>query len=80
MADPIDVELAREACPFLRPEAADHLEAFPVGVYCRLPDGRVRVPSRDELARFCAAGHYRDCPGFRSARQRERVLKTLAVA
>lgn len=60
--------LERRACPFLRPEAAEHLEAFPVGVYCRLPGGHVRIPSRDELMRFCTTGRFYDCLAYRRAR------------
>ncbi len=59
--------------PYLRPVGADRLGAFPVGVYCRFPDGRVRIPSRDEPARFCTIGHHADCIGFRRARYLERV-------
>ena len=65
-------------CPYLRPERADRLGAFPLGVYCRLPDGRVRIPSRDELARFCTTGHHADCVGFRRARYLETVVSGLA--
>ncbi|MBI3030354.1 MAG: hypothetical protein HYY64_12650 [Candidatus Rokubacteria bacterium] len=66
------------ACPYLRPESADRLAAFPLGVYCRLPHGRVRIPSRDELARFCTTGHYADCVGFRRARYLETNVSGLA--
>lgn len=58
------------ACPFLRPERAERLAAFPVGVYYRLPDGRVQIPSRDELIRFCPTGHHSDCLAFRRTRLR----------
>ena len=65
-------------CPYLRPHRADRLAAFPMGVYCRLPDGRVRIPSRDELARFCTTGHHADCIGFRRARYLETGVSGLA--
>ena len=65
-------------CPFLRPAGADHLGAFPLGVYCRLPSGRVRIPSRDELARFCTTGYHRDCLAFRQARYLETAVTGLA--
>ncbi len=45
-----------------------HLGAFPIGVYCRLPSGRARIPSRDDLVRLCASGRYGDCPVYRRAR------------
>ena len=60
--------IGRRECPFLRPMTVSHLGAFPTGVYCRLPSGRARIPSRDELARLCTAGRYRDCPAYRRAR------------
>lgn len=62
------------ACPFLRPETAERLAAFPVGVYCRLPDGRVRIPSRDELVRFCTTGRHDDCFAYRRASLRRTWL------
>jgi hypothetical protein len=65
-------------CPFLRPRMASHLEAFPIGVYCRLPSGRVRIPSRDELARFCTAGRHPDCPVYRRAHAWEITILGLA--
>jgi hypothetical protein len=55
-------------CPFLTPVMADRIWMYPTGVYCRLPSGRVRVPSRDTLARVCTSGHYFVCPGYRRAR------------
>ena len=59
--------IERKECPFLRPRMSSHGAAFPVGIYCRLPSGRVRIPSRDELARLCTAGHYSDCLVYRRA-------------
>ena len=52
MEKPAGVNALR--CPF--PAGAHRLGAFPLGVYCRLPSGRARIPSRDELARFCTTG------------------------
>jgi hypothetical protein len=65
-------------CPYLRPETAERLAAFPLGVCCRLPHGRVRIPSRDELDRFRTTGHYADCVGFRRARYWETNVSGLA--
>ena len=65
-------------CPFLRPCGSPHLGAFPLGVYCRLPSGRVRIPSGDELARFCTTGYHRDCLAVRQARYLETVVSGLA--
>ncbi|MBI2466729.1 MAG: hypothetical protein HYV62_02745, partial [Candidatus Rokubacteria bacterium] len=36
-------------------------------VYCRLPGGHVRIPSRDELVRFCTDRYY-DCLVYRRMR------------
>jgi hypothetical protein len=52
-------------CPNLGPGISDVTTRPTCAVYCRLPDGRIRIPSRDELSRFCLAGHFRDCPGYR---------------
>ena len=68
---------ARE-CPFLQPTMASRSELLGIGVYCRLPSGRARIPSRDEVARFCAAGKFRECPVYRRARYLEADLVGLA--
>ena len=52
-------------CPFLRPVMADHMWMYPTGAYCRLPSGRVRVPSRDTFARLCTSGCFYECPRYR---------------
>lgn len=52
-------------CPCLTPAVARRAGVFPVPVYCRLASGRVRVPTRDELASLCTADQYHDCPGYR---------------
>lgn len=71
-------EAGAPTCPYLRPETSDCLGSFPMGFYCRLPRGRVRIPSRDELARFCTTGHHGDCVTFRRARYLETVVSGLA--
>jgi hypothetical protein len=61
-------------CPFLAPVVADWLWLHPAGVYCRRPDGRVRVPAEVTLARVCGTEAHRACPGYREgvpARRRE---------
>ena len=30
--------------------------------YCRMPDGRVRIPAPDERANFCTSGRHNFCP------------------
>lgn len=52
-------------CPFLIPRVSGRAGIFSVPVYCRLPNGRVRVPTRDELLVLCTAGQQYDCPGYR---------------
>jgi hypothetical protein len=37
-------------------------------VYCRLPDRRVRVPSRAEVVGFCADARHLDCATYRRVR------------
>ena len=54
-----------ENCPFLVPKLDGPPEKFSVPVYCRLPNGRVRVPARDQLVFLCTAGQHHDCPGYR---------------
>jgi len=36
-----------------------------IGIYCRMPDGRVRVPPMDEMRRFCLRGQWQECPTYR---------------
>ena len=50
-------------CPFLAPVVADWLWMRPIGVYCRRPGRRVRIPAASTLARFCTA-QYRLCDGY----------------
>jgi hypothetical protein len=61
-------------CPFLQPTRSlsrdlaavgIYQEMTAVGVYCRLPDGRVRVPAREEVKGFCVPGRHRECPHYR---------------
>jgi hypothetical protein len=65
-------------CPYLRPNIGEPPTVLTVGVYCGLPSGSARVPSRDELIRFCVAGHHGDCPGYRLARLRETFAAVVA--
>jgi hypothetical protein len=63
----MQAEIGLAQCPFLGPEMAERLGEVLV---CRLPDGKSRIPSKDELARFCTGGHHYDCPLYREARHR----------
>ncbi len=58
-------------CPFLIPVVADRLWLYPVGSYCRRPDGRARVPARSTVRTVCTAPSYRRCAGYRAAREAE---------
>jgi hypothetical protein len=40
-------------------------DVFPLPVYCRLANGRVRVPTGEQLGSLCTADQYHDCEGFR---------------
>lgn len=62
-------------CPFLKPVVADRMWMYPTGVYCRFPSGRIRVPSRDTVARFCTSGRHDDCPSYRRWRQQTTAVR-----
>jgi hypothetical protein len=47
------------SCPFAMPGLPSvNVSAF----YCRVPDGRVRVPDPCERRRFCLSGSHELCP------------------
>ena len=73
-----ETDAAVVPCPYFQPRTDGSGDGVPYAVYCRQPDGRVRVPSRDERERFCASGHHLDCPGYRHAHFRETFLAGLA--
>jgi len=52
-------------CPLLSPRVSGKPETFSISFYCRQPNGRVRVPPRDQVMFLCTAGHHHDCPGYR---------------
>ena len=51
-------------CPFLQPARPLGGDDQRVGLYCRLPDGDVRVPPTEDLRRYCVPGRWRDCPVY----------------
>ena len=53
----------RGCCPFLFPVVADRLWMRPIGVYCRRPGRRVRIPAASTLTQCCTA-QYRLCDGY----------------
>jgi hypothetical protein len=61
------IDLDEQPCPNLMPRSAQRAggSAFPLPAYCRLPNGKVRVPTRAEVASLCSDGHYVNCPGYR---------------
>lgn len=61
------IDLDEQPCPNLMPRSAQRAggSAFPLPAYCRLPNGRVRVPTRAEVASLCSDGQYVNCPGYR---------------
>jgi len=61
------VDLDGAPCPNLMPRPVRRPGGFPVpvSVYCRVPNGRVRVPTREQLASLCVGGRYPNCPGYR---------------
>jgi hypothetical protein len=50
---------AIDGCPFAEP--GPPLSGTSDGFYCRLPGGRVHIPTRDEIRRFCD-GDFTECP------------------
>jgi hypothetical protein len=65
-------------CPYLWPGVPRALDPLPFAVYCRRPGGRIRIPSRDELRRFCVGARHVHCPGYRRVRLRETTATGLA--
>ena len=53
------------SCPCLIPALERRAGAFAAPVHCRPGKGRVRVPTRDQLASLCTAGASYECPGYR---------------
>ena len=53
-----------DRCPYLVDATADWLWLYPSGVFCRRPDGRVRVPAAATLAARCDGEHFRQCEGY----------------
>lgn len=70
-------------CPFLAPVVTDWLWLHPAGVYCRRPDGGVRLPGEITLARVCGTEAHRRCPAYRQGMRMvgllPRALRTRVV-
>jgi hypothetical protein len=67
-------------CPHLRPQLVGADRGISVAIYCGLPDGRARVPARDEVKRYCLDASHDFCPGYRNARVRETFTRGLAAS
>ena len=51
-------------CPLFQPARPVARGGRLIGLYCRLPNGRVRVPPIDETRRFCLPRQWRQCPVY----------------
>jgi hypothetical protein len=49
-----------DRCRFAQPGPPSSVTSE--GFYCRLPGGRVHIPSAEEIRRFCATYRYAECP------------------
>jgi hypothetical protein len=47
-------------CPFLQPARPLH-EDVRIALYCRFPDGRVRIPAPEEKRWLCLTGRWQEC-------------------
>ena len=47
-------------CPFAQPGPPSSVTGE--GFYCRLPGGRVHIPTAEEIRSFCATYRYAECP------------------
>jgi hypothetical protein len=63
MNEHLQVAVEPSGCPFAMP-AIPSREQF-AAFYCRLPGGRVRIPTPEERMLFCHAGRYDECPVVR---------------
>jgi len=61
------VDLDEAPCPHLISRPARWAGGYqaPSPAYCRLPNGRVRVPTQDQLVSLCVGGRYPSCSGYR---------------
>jgi hypothetical protein len=48
-------------CPLVQPGVPSR---DTTGLYCRLPNGRVRVPEQEERLRYCLPGEFDACPVY----------------
>jgi hypothetical protein len=55
---------AEAQCPYLVHVTNDWLCLYPRGVFCRHPDGRIRIPGAVTLADRCVGDGFRECEGY----------------
>lgn len=69
---------AMATCPLMVPQGRRVHESWPLGIYCRLPGGRVCVPPREHVTIFCATGRWINCPTYLAGMHKVRKLTGLA--
>jgi hypothetical protein len=63
----LGAEAGMNRCPFLSDLTADWLVLYPLSVFCRRPDRRIRIPAPATLATHCCWGNgFRDCQRYGS--------------
>lgn len=60
-----DTVMRAATCPCLQAHSSTSPAGLSYAVYCRRPDGRTRIPSRDETRHFCTTGRHLGCQGYR---------------
>ena len=63
MQEHLRVAAEPSGCPFAMPAIPSRADG--AAFYCRMPGGRVRVPTPEERILFCRAGRYDECPVVR---------------
>ena len=59
-----EASMTPTVCPYLVHVMADRLWMTPRSVYCRRPDGRIRLPGRETVDCICATHAHLLCPGY----------------
>ncbi len=66
-------------CPYLIPVVADRLWMYPVGAYCRRPDGKPRIPGSSTIASVCTTPAHCSCAGYLAGRTEEAFISTVTA-
>lgn len=56
-----------DRCPYLVDVSVDWLWLYPGGVFCRRPDGRIRIPAPGSVAGRCEGQGFLQCDGYVTA-------------